>query len=309
MKADSDLSHLGRVFCSIAEKNPVLSIDRKVLLAKTELPMDKMRLAEQDMSRAKPYEWGFAAKRRSAGRVFLRDKVKWIFSGKGEPMKFTETLYETAKPIWEGYLAKPFVRELGEGTLAPEKFRFYMIQDYRYLLEYVRIFALGVVKAKEESVQRLFADLVQETLGGEMQVHRAYMERLGITETELAQSQSAPANRAYTDYMLREAYAGGVEEILAAVLSCAWSYQMIGLHHQNIPGAAAHPLYGEWIASYSSAAYCAGTKRLLDLLDVYGENLDAARKAHLTEIFVKCSQYESDFWDMAYAAEWGKEVV
>lgn len=224
-------------------------------------------------------------------------------------MQFTEKLYEAAKPIWAGYLTQPFVYELGKGTLAPEKFRFYMIQDYRYLLEYVRVFALGVVKAEEESLQRMFADMVQDTLGGEMQVHRAYMARLGITDAEIAQTKSTPANRAYTDYMLREAYAGGVPEILVAVLSCAWSYQMIGLHYQAIPGAAAHPLYGEWIAGYSSADYCAGTQRLLDLVDAHCAGLDAERKAHLIEIFVKCSQYEADFWDMAYAAEARKEVI
>lgn len=220
-------------------------------------------------------------------------------------MKLTERLYEAAKPIWDGYLLQPFVKELGEGTLDAGRFRFYMIQDYRYLLEYVRVFALGVVKAEEEDTQRMFADMVWETLHGEMQVHRAYMERLGITEEEIARTQTTPENRAYTDYMLAEAEKGGTLEILTAVLSCAWSYQMIGLHLKEIPGALTHPLYGEWVEGYSSQSYCEGTERILTLIDRYGADISARREEHLKEIFVNCSRYEADFWDMSYAAAEG----
>ena len=69
-----------------------------------------------------------------------------------------------------------------------ERFRFYMIQDYRYLLQYAKVFALGIVKAEEEELQRLFAGMVHDTLDGEMKVHKAYMARLGITEEEVART-------------------------------------------------------------------------------------------------------------------------
>ena len=42
-------------------------------------------------------------------------------------MKLTERLYKSVADIWQGYLEQPFVKELGEGTLDAEKFRFYMI--------------------------------------------------------------------------------------------------------------------------------------------------------------------------------------
>ena len=47
-------------------------------------------------------------------------------------MSLTDRLYAVAKPIWDGYLEQPFVKELGEGTLREDRFRFYMVQDYRY---------------------------------------------------------------------------------------------------------------------------------------------------------------------------------
>ena len=215
-------------------------------------------------------------------------------------MKLTDRLYEAAKPIWDGYLTQPFVKELGEGTLSMERFRFYMIQDYRYLLQYSKVFALGIVKAEEEELQRLFAGMVHDTLDGEMKVHKAYMARLGITEEEVANTKTALSNQSYTSYMLDEAHKGGVLEILVAVLSCAWSYQMIGENHKTIPGALEHPLYGEWINGYSCKEYCDSTQLIIDLVNKYGEGISEEREDHLKEIFVNCSRYEQEFWDMAY---------
>ena len=92
----------------------------------------------------------------------------------------------------------------------------------------------------------------------------------------------------------------GVLEILVAVLSCAWSYQMIGENHKMIPGALEHPMYGEWVNGYSCQEYCDSTQLIIDLVNKYGEGIDKKREEHLKEIFVTCSRYEADFWEMAY---------
>lgn len=215
-------------------------------------------------------------------------------------MKLTDRLYEAAKPIWDGYLTQPFVAELGNGTLREDRFRFYMVQDYRYLLQYAKVFAMGVVKTEDERLMTRFSYMVHDTLDGEMNIHKAYMSRLGITEEEVATTKSALANQSYTSYMLDEAYKGGPLEILVAVLSCAWSYQMIGEHHKTIPGALEHPLYGEWVQGYSSKEYCDATQEIIDLVDELGEGISPEKEEHLKEIFVNCSRYEQGFWDMAY---------
>ena len=104
----------------------------------------------------------------------------------------------------------------------------------------------------------------------------------------------------FMGYMLDEAYKGGPLEILVAVLSCAWSYQMIGEHHQHVPGALEHPLYGEWVRGYCSKEYCETTQEIIDLVNELGKDISAEREAHLKEIFENCSRYEAMFWDMAY---------
>ena len=59
--------------------------------------------------------------------------------GNGE--KLSRRLYERVKELWPQYLRHPFVTQMAEGTLPVEKFRYYMLQDYLYLRDYVKIFA------------------------------------------------------------------------------------------------------------------------------------------------------------------------
>ncbi|MCI8629153.1 MAG: thiaminase II [Firmicutes bacterium] len=218
-------------------------------------------------------------------------------------MKLSKVLYESVEEIWKSYLCHPFVKQLGEGTLSPDIFRYYMIQDYLYLLEYSKVFALGVVKSKQEKLMRKFASMVHNTLNGEMNIHKIYMERLGISEQEVSEAQQSLANRSYTSYMLEVAYNGDALGILVAILSCAWSYQVIGEHHVNIPNALQHPLYGEWVKGYSSEEYRKDTEELIALTDELGKDISQNRIEELKTVFIHCSRYEYAFWDMSYKKE------
>lgn len=64
-------------------------------------------------------------------------------------MRTTQRLYEAAHPIWEQCHDHPFVRGIGDGSLDLEKFRWFLLQDYLYLFDYARVFAYGVVKARD----------------------------------------------------------------------------------------------------------------------------------------------------------------
>ena len=90
--------------------------------------------------------------------------------------------------------------------------------------------------------------------------------------------------------MRDEAHKGGVLEILVAVLSCAWSYQMIGEHHKTIPGALEHPMYGEWVNGYSCQAYCESTQLIIDLVNKYGEGIAEEREHGIRIVIKLCRQ-------------------
>lgn len=215
-------------------------------------------------------------------------------------MTASQRLREAARPIWDACLRHPFVTGIGDGTLPPEKFRYFMLQDYLYLFDYARVFALGVVKARDPALMRTFAQNVDTILGGEMNIHRAYMERLGISEDQVLAVRPALDNLSYTHYMLSVAERGGPREIVAAILACSWSYAEIGTALAAIPGAADHPFYGEWIRGYASRDYGATNRALIELMDRLAAGASEAELKHLEEIFVNCSRYELGFWDMAW---------
>jgi len=209
-------------------------------------------------------------------------------------------LHDAAAPVWEACLRHPFVTGIGDGTLDMEKFRYFMLQDYLYLFDYARVFALGVVKARDPELMRVFAGNVDAILGGEMKIHRAYMKRLDITEEQVFSIKPALANLSYTNYMLSVAQAGGPMEIVASILACSWSYAEIGQALAAIPGAAEHPFYGEWIRGYASEEYAATNQALIELMDTLAADAGEEQLAYLTDVFVNCSRYELGFWDMAW---------
>lgn len=209
-------------------------------------------------------------------------------------------LHDAAAPVWEACLRHPFVTGIGDGTLDMEKFRYFMLQDYLYLFDYARVFALGVVKARDPELMRVFAANVDAILGGEMKIHRAYMKRLDITEEQVFSVKPALANLSYTNYMLSVAQTGGPMEIVASILACSWSYAEIGQALAAIPGAAEHPFYGEWIRGYASEEYAATNQALIELMDSLAADAGEEQLAYLTDVFVNCSRYELGFWNMAW---------
>ena len=97
-------------------------------------------------------------------------------------MKTTERLMNAAKDIWQAYNEHPFVLGIQNGTLDKEKFRFYIIQDYLYLEEYAKVFAVGVAKAKSLETAKLFSKYIA-VMNGELDVHSGYLAKFLIPPT------------------------------------------------------------------------------------------------------------------------------
>ena len=142
-------------------------------------------------------------------------------------MSTVERLLKATEDIWAGYHEHPFVQGIKNGTLDQEKFRSYIIQDYWYLMDYTKVFAVGVAKSKSVETMKMFAKYIQAILDGEVNVHNGYMGVFGITQEELDRTPIAQDNRSYTSYMLSVAYKGGEAEVLTAIFSCAYSYEVI----------------------------------------------------------------------------------
>ena len=215
-------------------------------------------------------------------------------------MKTTERLLAATTEIWKSYNEHPFVLGIQNGTLDKEKFRYYIIQDYLYLEDYAKTFAVGVAKAKNLETANFFAKYIS-VMNGELDVHNGYLAKLGVTQEEIDSTSRSLDNLSYTSYMLRVAYEEGEAEILAAILSCAYSYEVIAKNIvKNNPNSINDEFYGDWIRGYVSDGYAKENVILLEKLNRLTEAYTEKQVQHLVDIFVACSRYELAFWEMSW---------
>jgi len=211
-------------------------------------------------------------------------------------------LQEASEPLWSALAEHPFVRELAAGQLEPDRFRFYVEQNLLYLSQYARVMALGAAKSRDERELELFASALRQVIDVELPENRALRDRvveLGAADRGGARGP-APANLAYTSWLLSVAFTGGPVEILAAVLPCTWSYGAIG--RELAPAAAEHPVYREWLGFFAGDEYAGVVERMRADVD---ELADGARLGELAGIFRTGVRFERGFWDMAYAMSMG----
>ena len=218
------------------------------------------------------------------------------------PEQFTERLRAKAAAIWEAQHQHPFVRGIGNGTLDLEKFKFWLRQDYVFLIEYARLLGLAAARSPDLETMTGFAELLTGILKTEMDLHRAYSEEFGISRAELEREPPAPATRAYTDFLLRVAATGDFAELLAALLPCMWGFSEIGLRLAAQPPPA-DPRYARWIAMYSSKEFAALAHWCRELVDRVAAGLPERALHKLEEAFLTSSRYEWLFWEMGWKME------
>lgn len=217
-------------------------------------------------------------------------------------MRASDAFRQAAHAIWEANYAHPFVQGVGDGTLSLERYRYYLAQDYAYLIDFSRFFAVAAAKAPGLAPMERFARLLDETLHFEMDLHRSICGDFGIARRELEQTRPAPTCLGYTSYLLRVAYEGEAASLLAALLPCSWGYGEIGLRlkARGLP-AAAH--YAKWIETYASEEYQQIVDWLRALFDEAVGECGGGQRARLQEIFDTSSRWEHLFWEMAWRME------
>jgi thiaminase/transcriptional activator TenA len=216
--------------------------------------------------------------------------------------RFSDRLYRAAQRVWEAQHDHPFARGIGDGSLDIDKFKFWVRQDYLFLIDYARLLALAVARAPDLPTMRRFADLVQGTLNVEMDLHRSYAAEFGISLRDLETEEKAPTTQGYTDFLLRVAALGDFAELLAALLPCMWGFSDIGQRLARSPRPA-DERYGRWIDMYSSAEFADLAEWCRGLVDDIAAGLPEGVLRRMEDAFLTSSRYELLFWEMAWRQE------
>lgn len=218
-------------------------------------------------------------------------------------MTFSDNVKKKAEPLRQAILRHPFTAGIGDGTLDVEKFKFYVRQDYLYLIDYSRVLALASARAEDLETMGWFARLLHETLNTEMELHRGYCAQFGISRRDLEETQASPTTLAYTRYLLTVAYHHTFPELVAALLPCQWGYWEIGnyLNQRGLPRHA--PLYCQWIEMYASEEFKALADWLRDLADNLARSQNPQGIQKMEDAYLTSLRYEYLFWECCYNLE------
>ncbi|HEY9629395.1 MAG TPA: TenA family protein [Coleofasciculaceae cyanobacterium] len=186
-------------------------------------------------------------------------------------------------------LHNPFVQGIGDGSLPPSKFAYYVGQDAFFLEAFARAYSIAAAKVQDWQGFNIFHDLAGGVLQ-ELKLHQGYASNWGI---ELQQVEPGTATRRYTDFLLATAWSQDVGTTAIAMLPCMKLYAFLGqkLADGGIPNHA----YSSWIQTYSSAEFTPLAEQLEQLGDRYATLTPLTRSTYRYAM-----QCELDFFQMAW---------
>ena len=212
-------------------------------------------------------------------------------------MTIAERLREESGAVWRSIIEHPFVTELYTGDLPLEKFKFYILQDYYYLVTAIRNF--GVIASRADSVEALrdVVDILHLEATSEFDGYSDLLGRLGYTLKDAAGTEPVPVSVSYGSFLLATSCTRSFPEAMASVLPCFWSYAEIAAHHKGALEANPSMLYKDWAGVYLSDSYIRLVEKMKKMVEEAGEGFPYEK---LRDVFATASRYEYMFWDAAY---------
>jgi thiaminase (transcriptional activator TenA) len=190
----------------------------------------------------------------------------------------------------------PSNRELAAGTLAPERFRRYIVQDALYLGQFSRALSLAAAKAPNATTVEVFARSAQGAIAVERVLHEKYLAQFGVDPAALG--EPSPDCLGYTSFLLATAHQDPFEILLAALLPCFRVYWEVGCDIAKT--AARDNPYRAWIDTYANPQFGEAVDEVARIANACAEATTAAIRARMLAAYLRATQFEWLFWDGAY---------
>ena len=221
-------------------------------------------------------------------------------------MAFSDHLLDIGTDLWDAQKRHPFVEELADGSLDEAAFQTWLKQDYRYLLDYARTFAILGTKATDEATMAHCFEVANAIVAEEMDLHREFARDFGLSSDDLAAVKKSPTCTAYTNYLLRTARERPLAVGAAAIYPCGQGYLDVAEHMAEMAddeqlAAGEHP-YAPFIEKYTGDAFRESVQWMRELVDRCAERNPSLRE-EMEEAFLRSAELEHAFWEMAYDEE------
>lgn len=213
-------------------------------------------------------------------------------------MSRSSILREKASNIWEKILDHPFVVELYTGRLPFSKFKYYVLQDYNYLVTMTKVLSIVSAKAPKIIQTKRTLHLAYMTVTGEMENYERLLSEMNLTIKDAVATTPNPSNIAYMNFLLSTSYMMDYWTTMTALLPCFWTYLEIAEKHKDKLESNPSILYRRWASTYL-------TKEYKEIVNIFKDEVDSSSLSvdEMWPYFELASKYEYMFWSAAYGEE------
>jgi thiaminase/transcriptional activator TenA len=211
-------------------------------------------------------------------------------------MTWSEEAWQAIEPVFSAITVHPFVTGLIDGSLANEKFLFYINQDYLYLNDFSRVLSGLAATIQRQSDSELFLNFASQAMAVERELHASFLGSLNPSQS------LSPTCELYVSYLYKRLTLGPLETAVAAVLPCFWIYQAVGDYILAQKPGPNNP-FRAWIDTYGSDDYAAVVTKAVALVNQLADETTPAIRERMKEAFVVASKMEWMFWDSAWRLE------
>ena len=211
--------------------------------------------------------------------------------------KLVPMIRETCNKIEE----TEHMKDILYGTMSDERFKFQILQNHQYLLDYTRCWAIGLSKCTCFEEMNEWYPIVKSTMETTVMMNREFWSKeIGVTVEEMDAVIEAPGKRSYTAFQLMSAEQGGLAECMMAMFPCNILYRFFGedlLPKCQLPK---DNKFYQWLEFYVSPEYIAKTEKEIQMVNKLCANKTPREQAKLLEIFAVSCNYEIMQWQDMY---------
>ena len=207
---------------------------------------------------------------------------------------FFYKLKNSCKKEWSEYTNHKFLSDLVNNKLPYKNFKNYLVQDYVFLQQFLKILALSVYTSNNfDEIDRSINFI--KGIDHEIKLHISYCKKWKIPLKSLNNIVVEKANSDYTDHVLKVGKNGDNLDIFSCLSVCIIGYGEIGFNLSKIKNWKKSK-YSSWIQMYSSKEYQRVAKNNIEYLDILLKNNKGRKFNTLKKNFKKSTILERNFW-------------
>jgi thiaminase/transcriptional activator TenA len=197
-------------------------------------------------------------------------------------------LLQNHAQAWEEATVHPFLEQCKLGTIQPQQFNRWLVQDYLFVVDFTRMVGRGLASAPPHHFDVILGGLT--ALKDEL---NWFKEKAAQRQLNLDAQKQLTCTE-YCDYMY--SLADMPYPVLATAL---WAIELAYNQGWQLPGVMPEP-YDEFADRWGNPGFTEYVKLLEQQADEVLQTASATVQKQAEEAFLRVAKFEKDFWQMAF---------